>query len=105
MSKFLWMGLFLFIGVLSAEAASLTLQLTNSSGDSVTAVTATPKSAAELSGENLLARPIPVGESATINLETTDEACIFDLSFTFASGKILNRPDTDLCQSDALIIE
>ena len=87
------------------SAASLSLNFTNMSGDAINELTATSKGTAEVSIQNLLAAPIATGEAGVATLEAAEGDCVFNLTFTFASGKMLERPDTDLCQSDAIVIE
>lgn len=89
-----------------ASAASLKLTLTNISGDQIAAITGKPanvESGAET--ENLITAPIAVAAKADVTIEAEDGVCVFDLQFTFASGQIQSRPDTDLCQTDQIIIE
>jgi hypothetical protein len=76
------------------------------SGDTINELAATPKGAAEASVQNILAAPIATGEAGVASLETVaDDECVFNLTFTFASGKVLERPDTDICQTDGMIVE
>ena len=46
-----------------------------------------------------------LGESGQASFEARDGDCVFTLTFTFASGTKLNRPDTDLCQADGIVVE
>jgi hypothetical protein len=89
----------------SAHAASLTVKFTNMSGDSITQLTATLKDAAEASTQSILESPIASGASGEASLEASESDCLFTLTFTFASGKTLDRADTDLCQTDRIVIE
>jgi hypothetical protein len=86
-------------------AADVSIRFTNMSGDSITQLTATPQDASEASTQNILTSPIPNGASGQTSIRSQDGICVFTLTFTFASGKILNRPDTDLCQTDGIVIE
>ena len=95
----------LFLAVASACAASLSIKFTNMSGDSIAALTATPKGATVVSTQNILASPIASGEFGEVAIEASENACVFNLRFTFASGKTLERPDTDLCQTDSIVVE
>jgi hypothetical protein len=98
-------AIFQFFVAAPVSAASLTLNFTNMSGEAINELAATSKDAAEASTQNVLAAPIANGESGTATLEAAEGDCVFNLTFTFASGKILERPDTDLCQTDAIVIE
>ena len=93
------------LAVTSVPAASLSASFTNMSGDTINMLAVSPKEATEVSIQNILAAPISNGESGTASLEADEGECVFNLTFTFASGKILERPDTDLCQSDGIVIE
>jgi len=88
-----------------AWSAELALNLTNMSGEEITAATATPKGITEASTRNLFVSAIPAGEASSAMLQVADGECVFDLHFTFASGKTLARPDTDLCQTDGIVVE
>lgn len=89
----------------SASAASLSLNFTNMSGETINELVAIPKGADETSVQNILAAPIANGQGGSAALEAADGECVFNLTFTFASGKVLERPDTDICQSDGIVIE
>ena len=95
----------LFLAVASACAASLSIKFTNMSGDSIETLTATSKDATEMSVQNILASPIASGEIGEATIEASENTCVFKLRFTFASGKTLERPDTDLCQTDSIVVE
>jgi hypothetical protein len=64
---------------------------------------ATLKGATEVSSQNILVAPIANGEGGVASFEAAEDDCVFNL--TLASGKTLDRPDTDLCQSDGIVIE
>jgi hypothetical protein len=91
--------------VLPASAASLTVKFINVSGDSITQLAATPKNLPSASSERIFEHPIANGDSGEAFFEATAGDCVFTLTFTFASGKTLNRPDTDICQTDRIVIE
>lgn len=55
--------------------------------------------------QNILAAPIAAGDSGAVTIEAADGECIFKLTFTFASGKVFERADTDICQTDSIVIE
>ncbi len=88
-----------------SHSAALTVTFTNMSGDAINAVTAIPKGAVDAEATNLLAAPITNGEPADVSIQADDGQCVFDLNFAFASGKTLERPDTDLCQTDGIMVE
>ena len=106
MKKSLFFVLSLLTTAVQAQSAVLTVTYTNTSGDALTALTALPKGAANVAAVNLLATPIPSGGSAGVSFDSGDEGqCVFDLNFAFASGKTLDRPDLDLCQTDGIMVE
>ena len=87
-----------------AWSANLKLTLTNMSGDQITAITGKPVNT-EADTENLIIAPIAVVAKADVTIEAEEGVCVFDLQFTFASGQIQSRPDTDFCQTDQIIVE
>jgi hypothetical protein len=88
-----------------ANATQLSIKFTNMSGDSITQLAATLKDAGAATTQNILSSQIANGDSGEATLDATESDCVFTLTFTFASGKTLNRPDTDLCQTDGIVIE
>jgi hypothetical protein len=89
----------------SVSAVTLSLNFTNMSGDTINELVVTSKGAEEASIVNILAAPVANGEGGSAALEAAEGECVFDLTFTFASGKVLARPDADLCQIDGIVIE
>jgi hypothetical protein len=55
--------------------------------------------------QNILAAPIAAGDSGAVMIDAAEGECIFKLTFTFASGKVLERADTDICQADGIVVE
>lgn len=66
---------------------------------------ATPLGANEPSAQNLLAAAIDAEQDAVIVVAAGEGECVFNLAVTFASGKTFDRPDTDLYQTDGVVIE
>jgi hypothetical protein len=95
----------LAITVSPALAANLAVKFTNKSGDSISQLTATPKDAASASTQNILSGSIANGGIGQATITSADGDCVFTLTFTFGSGKTLNRADTDLCQTDGIVVE
>ncbi len=122
----------------SVFAASLTVNFTNLSGDTISELAATSKESppppvqetletpepldqenvesseppvqdnvelTEPPVQNILAAPIAAGDSGAVTIDAADGECIFKLTFTFSSGKVLEREDTDICQTDSIVIE
>jgi hypothetical protein len=101
-----WSIFVAFLAVaLPASAASLTVKFVNMSDDSITRLAATPKNLPGATTERIFEHPIANGDSGEAFFAATAGDCVFTLTFTFASGKSLSRPDTDLCQTDRIVIE
>jgi hypothetical protein len=87
----------------AAHAANITLTFNNKSGQTVTAISATPKSGGVAQG--LLAAALAAAAKSTITFLAPANTCVFNLSYTLANGKVTVLTDTDLCQTDQIIIE
>ncbi len=87
----------------AAQAATITLTFNNKSGQSVSAITATPKSGR--AAQSLLPAAIPAAAKSTITFAAPEGLCLFNLSYTLANGKLTVLPDTDLCQTDQISVE
>jgi hypothetical protein len=105
LKAFFYTAVALGLAASPASATQLSVKYTNMSGDSITQLAATPKDAAEATTQNILSSPIANGDSGEATFDATEGDCVFTLTFTFASGKTLDRPDTDLCQTDGIVIE
>jgi hypothetical protein len=88
-----------------AETKMRTVKLSNVSGDALTQVTAKAEGSSEPATENLLTDSVATGDQGEIALQATDGDCLFTLSFTFASGKTVERPDIDVCQTESIAVE
>ena len=95
----------LLLPLSGAAAAPVTLTFTNMSGEAITAITATPKGEIVETPANLLSSPIAAGEPLDLTLDLAEGQCVFNVTFTFASGAVNDRPDTDLCQTDGIVVE
>ena len=95
----------LIVTTTAVQSAILALKLKNTSGEAISTITATPKDAAMPSTQNILAAPIPAGTSGTTSITSASGGCVFSLTLTFASGKVLSRPDIDICLTDSIIVE
>jgi hypothetical protein len=88
-----------------AHAATKQLMLTNRSGKSISAIsfatTATPNQPLATSA----ALPLASGASAPLTITVPDGACVFDATYTFATGQPAKQPDLDICQLDGLVVE
>ncbi len=120
-------ALLLMYSTTSVSAASLTINFTNQSGDTINELALASKQSPEPPAQdtsesseppvqdnpellepqvqNILAAPIAAGDSGAVTIEAADGECIFKLTFTFASGKVVERADTDICQADGIVVE
>ena len=88
-----------------AQATALKLKLTNKSTNAINAFSLRVKGDSTSTPVNRLSSPIAAGAFATLQFDPGGTACVFDLTFTFASGKTSAQPDTDLCQTDGIVIQ
>jgi hypothetical protein len=55
--------------------------------------------------------PIPtavtklISDPSAVTFTAPDKTCVFAITITFASGKVTTLTDTDLCQTDSIIIQ
>jgi hypothetical protein len=94
----------LVVAMSPAYAADKQLMLTNRSGEAITALvitaTATPDQPLVITGA------LPANSAtAMLTVSLPDGACIFDATYTFASGQTNKQPDLDICQLDGLVVE
>lgn len=86
-------------------AADKQLMLTNRSGEAITALviaaTATPDQPLAIT----LSLPIANSTTAVLTVTVPDGACVFDATYSFASGQSNKQPDLDICQLDGLVVE
>jgi hypothetical protein len=47
----------------------------------------------------------PISDPSAVTLTAPDKTCVFAIIITFASGKVTTLTDTDLCQTDSIIIQ
>src|SRR5437870_2332469 len=88
-----------------AWADEVTIQLNNESAKTVVGLYATPKDNDGGSDANLLAAgSIAAAATGEIAITMAAQQCVFDLRIAFEDGSAIDRPDIDLCQTDALII-
>jgi hypothetical protein len=89
----------------SAFAANTSVKFNNKSVQALNVVTATPKDSNTTSLLNILTASISPNSVGQANIATTSASCVFMLNFTFASGKIVTRPDMDICHTTDIIVE
>jgi hypothetical protein len=102
MRKLLVAVAMLHFSIPAAMAANITLKISNKTGVTINSITAAPKSGgATLS---LTTAPIAAAAKPSITIAAGND-CVFTLTYTLASGKIIVLPDTDLCQTDQIMVE
>jgi hypothetical protein len=98
----LFVALFI-VGVTSADAASISLKISNKTGQAINTIVATPKSGgADIS---ILSAAIAAAATSPVTFTQPGTACVFTLTTTLGNGKVISNPDTDLCQTDMLIVQ
>jgi hypothetical protein len=90
-----------------AQATALKLKIINKSTVALNSFTVTLRGASAATSPNRLPSPLAPGATTTppLAFDPGGTACVFDLTFTSASGKVTNQPDTDLCQTDGIVFQ
>ena len=88
-----------------ALADDLTINFTNNAGVDVVTITAASKAQSPPALQSLLSAPITSGDTGTVTLQAANGECLFDLAYTFANGSSQTQSNTDLCQTDTIIVE
>lgn len=88
-----------------AHAQDIALVIANISGKELVSITATPIGEPDVIAHMPIAASIASGESGDITVASPAGQCVFNLTFAFADQSSLERPNTDLCQSDSITIE
>lgn len=91
----------------AAQATAIKLKIINKSSGALNSLTVTLRGATAAGSPNRLASPLAAGATTAppLSFDPGGTACVFDLAFTSASGKITNQPDTDLCQTDGIVFQ
>jgi hypothetical protein len=87
-----------------ANAAAITLKINNKTGAAITSIVATPKGG----GADISLTATPIAEAITSPISFTQPAgnpCVFTLTTTLSTAKIISNPDTDLCQTDMIVVQ
>ncbi len=85
-------------------AEDYTFTLTNMAGDTIASVIAIDKDGTQ-AALSVLAEPLAPTQHAILTLSTANGECVYDLTFTFANSTQTFRPDTDICQTDTILVE
>jgi polyribonucleotide nucleotidyltransferase len=87
----------------AASADSISLKISNKTGQAINTIVATPKSGgADIS---ILTAAIAAAATSAITFIQPGTACVFTLTTTLGNGKVISNPDTDLCQTDMLVVQ
>lgn len=105
MHKFLFALTVLLLSPSLVQAGNISLNLNNKSGEALNSVTAMPKGVNGFTPQNALAVPVANGTLGIASVPGPTGACVYTLTFTFASGKAAIRPDMDICKTAELVIE
>jgi hypothetical protein len=91
----------------AAEATALKLKIINKSAVALNSFTITLRGASAAASPNRLTSALAAGATTTppLSFDPGGTACVFDLTFTTASGKTTTQPDTDLCQTDGIVFQ
>jgi hypothetical protein len=87
----------------AAHAANLSISINNKSGQVLTSVVATPQNGG--AATNVISAPLAAAKQVSANLVLPTGVCVFTLVYSLANGKVVTLPDTDLCQTDQIIVE
>jgi hypothetical protein len=84
------------------------LQPPTAAQTSLKAVIATRVPVKALLAPPIMPTPVPVVRNvdpSEVKFIVPDKTCVFNLTITLASGKITTLPDTDLCQTEQIIVQ
>jgi len=87
----------------AANAAAISLKINNKTGQAITSIIATPKSGG--ADITLTTTAIAAAATAPITFNQPGTACVFTLTTTLANAKFISNPDTDLCQTDMIVVQ
>ena len=86
-----------------AQADTISFKIKNQTGQSISSITA-----ASSDGGDPLNLDLSALASATngpVSLTAPADSCVFTLTTTLSSGQVITNPDTDLCQTDTLVVQ
>jgi hypothetical protein len=91
----------------AAQATALKFKIINKSTEALNSFNVTLRGASVATSPNRLSSALAAGSTTTpsLSFDPGGSSCVFDLTFTTASGKITNQPDTDLCQTDGIVFQ
>ncbi len=86
-----------------AEADTLKFKVNNKSGQAINVMSAVPKAGG--TSITLTTGAIAATTTGSISFTAPANTCVFALTTTLANGRVIASPDTDLCQTDMLIVQ
>jgi hypothetical protein len=89
--------------VVPALADQMSLDVINKTGQAIKTITAVPRAGG--SAINLSAEEIAVGATSTLTFDGPASTCVFTVSSTLASGKVITLSDVFLCHTQSLVIQ
>jgi len=90
-------------GSTAASADTLNFKVSNKSSAAINSITAIPKGGT--TSFTLTTAAIAAAATSPITFAAPGGVCVFALTTTLASGRIIASPDTDLCQTDVLVVQ
>jgi hypothetical protein len=87
----------------AAQAADLSIKFSNKTGVAINIITATPKAGGAVI--TVSATAIAAGAEPKLTITPPANTCLFSMTYTLASGRIIANSETDLCQTDQIIVE
>lgn len=90
-------------GLTAAQADAITFNVSNKTGVGISTIVAAPKSGAD--PITLTTNAIAADTTSPVTFQPAEGDCVFTLTTTLDSGNTLSNPDTDLCQTDTLVIQ
>lgn len=101
------LGVLTIAAALPVQATMLKFKITNKSAEALNSFTVTLRGAAFSTSANRLSAALAPNATTnpSLSFDPGGTSCVFDLTFITASGKITDQPDTDLCQTDAIMFQ
>ncbi len=94
----------LVFGLVSpVSAATLSVKFKNQTAQSISAINITPKSGGPAQG--ILSSAIAAGATQAVQFTPAASDCVFVLSYVTGAGQTTSVPDTDLCQTEQVILQ
>ena len=86
-----------------AFADTLNIKFNNQTGQSISSIAITPKSGG--SAQSILTGALAASAIQSVQFTPASTDCVYNISYTTAAGITTTVPDTDLCQTEQLILQ